>query len=70
MAFNSDNQWNPTPEEREAARVAAQEERERIIQQAINDGASVQYITYSHAERQCGQRPCPAGNRGCPSLCG
>lgn len=45
MAFNSDNQWNPTPEEREAARVAAQEERERIIQQAINDGASVQYIT-------------------------
>ena len=44
MAFNSDNQWNPTPEEREAARVAAQEERERIIQQAINDGASVHYI--------------------------
>jgi hypothetical protein len=34
-----------TPEEKMAARQAAQEERERIIQKAIKKGASVQYIT-------------------------
>lgn len=45
MAFNRSNIWNPTPEERAAAKQAAQEERERIIQQAINNGAKVQHIT-------------------------
>jgi hypothetical protein len=45
MAFNGDNYWNPTAEEREAARQAAQEERERIIQEAIKNGATVNYMT-------------------------
>lgn len=36
---------NMTPEERIAAKQAAQEERERIIQQAIQNGASVNYMT-------------------------
>lgn len=36
---------NVTPEERQAIFKAAQEERERIIQKAIADGASVQYMT-------------------------
>ena len=36
---------NITAEEKLAARQAAQEERERIIQQAIKNGARVQYIT-------------------------
>lgn len=36
---------NMTAEERAAAKQAAQEERERTIQQAIQSGASVQYIT-------------------------
>lgn len=34
-----------TTEERMAARQMAKEERERIIQKAIDDGASVQYTT-------------------------
>lgn len=34
-----------TTEEKLAARQAAQEERERIIQQSIQNGASVQYLT-------------------------
>ena len=38
---------NLTPEERQAIFKAAQEERERIIQQAIQNGASVSY-TSSH----------------------
>lgn len=36
---------NLTTEERQAIFKAAQEERERIIQQAINNGASVNYMT-------------------------
>ena len=36
---------NLTPEELTAAKIAAKEERERIIQQAINNGASVNYMT-------------------------
>lgn len=43
MAFK--HLTNLTPEERIAAKQAAQEERERIIQQAIKDGATVQYMT-------------------------
>ena len=43
MAF--EHLTNITAEEKLAARLAAQEERERIIQQAIQNGASVQYIT-------------------------
>lgn len=34
-----------TPEERQAIFKAAQEERERIIQEAINNGAIVNYMT-------------------------
>lgn len=45
MAFNKDNIWKPTPEERTAAIQAALEERARIIQEAIRNGATVQYIT-------------------------
>jgi hypothetical protein len=46
MAGNiSQFKWNPTPEERAAVRQAAQEERERVIQQAIKNGASIQYMT-------------------------
>lgn len=45
MALNNTNIWNPTPEERAAARQAAQEEREHIIKQAIQNGAKVQYMT-------------------------
>ena len=36
---------NITAEEKLAARQAAQEERDRIIKKAINDGAKVQYMT-------------------------
>jgi hypothetical protein len=36
---------NLTLEERQAAFKAAQEERERIVQQAIQNGATVNYIT-------------------------
>lgn len=34
-----------TPEERSAARRAAQEERDRIIKEAIDNGAKVQYMS-------------------------
>lgn len=34
-----------TPEERQVIFKAAQEERERIIQEAINNGATVKYMT-------------------------
>lgn len=43
MAF--EHLANMTAEERQAAKQAAQEERERIIKQAIQNGASVQYMT-------------------------
>jgi hypothetical protein len=36
---------NLTPEERQAAFKAAQEERERIINEAIQNGAKVDYMT-------------------------
>lgn len=36
---------NLTSEERQAAFKAAQEERERIVQQAIQNGATVNYMT-------------------------
>ena len=41
----SDALKNLTPEERMAARQMAQEERERIIQKAIDDGAKVNYVS-------------------------
>ena len=43
MAF--EHLSNISVEERQAAKEAAQKERQRIIQEAINDGATVQYIT-------------------------
>jgi hypothetical protein len=45
MPINENFRWNPTPEERLAARQMAKEERERIIQKAIDDGATIQYTT-------------------------
>lgn len=45
MAFNKDNIWKPTPEERMAAKQAKIEERTRIVQEAIRNGATIQYIT-------------------------
>ena len=36
---------NITQEEKQAAKEAAQKERQRIIQKAINNGAKVQHIT-------------------------
>lgn len=35
---------NITPEERQAAKIAAQEERERIIRKAVQHGAKVNYM--------------------------
>ena len=43
MAF--EHLSNITSEERQAAKEAAQKERQRIIQEAINNGATIQYIT-------------------------
>ena len=43
MAF--EHLSNISVEERQAAKETAQKERQRIIQEAINDGATVQYIT-------------------------
>ena len=40
-------------EDRLAAKVAAQEERERIIQQAIQDGASVKYLSSRLTSDEC-----------------
>ena len=47
MANNnlSNFRWNPTPEERLAAKLAAQQERDRLIQKAIQNGAHVQYMS-------------------------
>jgi hypothetical protein len=42
---NKNLHWNATPEERMAARQMAQEERERIIQKAIDDGAKINYVS-------------------------
>lgn len=43
MAF--EHLSNISTEERQAAKEAAQRERQRIIQEAINNGATVQHIT-------------------------
>ncbi len=45
MPISENCRWNPTPEERLAARQMAQEERERIVQKAIDDGATVNYTS-------------------------
>ena len=42
---NSFSISNLTPEERAAAKQAAQEKREQILQDAIHNGATVQYMT-------------------------